>query len=100
MWTEFVQWLRCKNVKTVKYFKSEREWKWLVNNEKEGLHVKRSDDVHNKYKNVVESYGHNMCEYESELEKIDNDSIVMIGMFVDGKLRDVEVNIDFTEEGT
>ena len=95
-----MQLFRYKNVKTVKYFKSEREWKWLVNNEKEGLHVKRSDNVHNECKNIVESYGHNMCEYESELEQVDNESICMLGVFVDGKLRDVEENNEFTEEET
>ena len=89
-----------KKFKTVKYFKSECEWKWLVNNEKEGFYAKRSDNVHNKYKNVVETYGKNMCEYESELEQVDNESAGILGAFVDGKLRDVEENNDFTGKDT
>ena len=49
-WKDFMQWLRYKNIETLKDFKGECEWKWLVNKEKEIFCTKRSDNMHNKYK--------------------------------------------------
>ena len=31
-WEDFTRWLRAQNVKTIKDFKAECDWKWLINN--------------------------------------------------------------------
>ena len=49
-----MQWLRTQNIKTVKYFQKECEWKWLVNNHSERLNVKENDDMRKACEKVSE----------------------------------------------
>ena len=49
MWEEFTQWLINQNIATVKDFKRECEWKWLVNNHSERLRIKKNDHAHKVY---------------------------------------------------
>ena len=71
VWVEFVCWLRSKNVKTMKDFKAEHEWKWLVNNISKILHVKENNNACEFHKKTSENNGQNKHEHEKEDEAIE-----------------------------
>ena len=50
VWEDFTRWLRAQNVKTIKDFQAECEWKWLVNNYSERFYIRENNDVHKVYK--------------------------------------------------
>ena len=52
-----MQWLRNKNIVTVKNFHSDCEWKWLINNNSERLHTKENESVHKAHAKISEIIG-------------------------------------------
>ena len=85
-WEDFTQWLRAQNVKTTKDFKAECDWKWLINNHSERLHVKDDNDMYKVYIKVRDNNGQNKYEYEKEEEEIEVQCEGVIGVFVNNKL--------------
>ena len=88
-------WLRSQNMRTTKDFKAECEWKWLVNNNSEILHVKENNKHEcEKEEDDIEEY----CEGTIVVHV--NDKLLIIGKNSNFQemLQEDAIRIVFSEE--
>ena len=90
VWGDFTRWLRNQNIKTIKDFQEECEWKLLVNNHSERFHIKENNDMHTIWKKVREINVQNKCEHEKEYEEMEAQSEGVIWLFVNYELRIID----------
>ena len=84
-WEDFNRWLRAQNVKTIKDFKAECDWKWLINNHSERFYMKEDNEMCEVCEKVRDNNGQNKYEYEKEEEEIEVQCEGVIGVFVNNK---------------
>ena len=90
-----MQWLRTQNIKTVKDFKKECEWRWLVNNHIDRLCVKENDNMRKACKKTNRNNIQDKHEYEKEAEEIEDNSQGVIRVFINNTLRIIDRNCNF-----
>ena len=78
---EFVRWLKNKNIVTVKYFQSDCELKWLINNDSERLCAKENESGCKSYAKISENNRKNICEHDQECNEIYQSCAEVIGVF-------------------
>ena len=69
----------------------------MVNNHSERLHIKEKDDTHKFHKKLSEHNSKNKYEYEKEKDEVDENSEIVIGVFINNKLQIIDSNCNFQD---
>ena len=82
---------------TAKKFQSACEWKQLINNDSQRLHIKDNELVPKLYEKISKNNWQKIHEHNQEFKEIDQSCARVIGEFYHKKLRTIDENINFIE---